>query len=151
MPWFQSRGSQNFAITLKKQLPLLQLISRGKSKKQKYYPKEYFWEKWTPFSFGFVGLKNFWVTSYTILQITLIRSVFRQVDPGIFYWGVQTLVQKGLLNFFVANYFSQRQSCVSQSVNVGCHWHRKYCFASRGKQILGGYPKTITLLNIPGI
>ena len=32
------------------------------------------------------------------------------MDPGIFYWGgfggVQTLVQKGLLNFFVANYFS---------------------------------------------
>lgn len=27
-------------------------------------------------------------------------------DPGIFNWGVQTLVQKGPLNFFVANYFS---------------------------------------------
>ena len=40
-------------------------------------------------------------------------------DLGIFYWwGVQTLVQKGLLDFFVANYFSQRRPRVSQSVNV---------------------------------
>ena len=31
---------------------------------------------------------------------------FSGADPGIFDWGVQTLVQKGLLIFFVANYFS---------------------------------------------
>ena len=28
-------------------------------------------------------------------------------NPGILDWGVQTLDQKGLLNFFVANYLSQ--------------------------------------------
>ena len=40
-------------------------------------------------------------------------------DLGIFYWwGVQTLVQKGLLDFFVANYFSQRRPGVSQSVSA---------------------------------
>ena len=41
--------------------------------------------------------------------------------------GVQTLVQKGLLNFFVANYFSEM----------------------RGNQIIGGYPKTIIIFYIP--
>ena len=41
------------------------------------------------------------------------------------------MVQKGLLNFFVANYFSQRRPRVSQPVNAGRHWRRKYCFASR--------------------
>ena len=47
------------------------------------------------------------------------RGVFAGADPGTFDWGVQTLVQKGLLNFFVANYFSQRRPPVSQSVNAG--------------------------------
>ena len=28
---------------------------------------------------------------------------------------------------------------VSQSVNAGHRWRRKYCFASRGEQIIGGY------------
>ena len=38
---------------------------------------------------------------------------------GIFFWWwSQTLVQTGLLDFFVANYFSQRRTRVSQSVNV---------------------------------
>ena len=59
----------------------------------------------------------------------------------------QSLVQKGLLNFFVANYFPQRRPHVSQSVNAGRHWHSSYRFASRGKQIIGRYPKTITFLN----
>ena len=45
----------------------------------------------------------------------------------------------------------QRQPLVSQSVNAGRHWRGKYCFARRGEQITGGYSKTITLLNIPGI
>ena len=45
----------------------------------------------------------------------------------------------------------QRQPLVSQSVNAGCHWCGKYCFARRGEQIIGGYSKTITFLNIPGI
>ena len=46
--------------------------------------------------------------------------------------GRDILVQKGLLF-------------------LGRCWRRKYCFASRGEQIIGGYPKTITFLNIPGI
>ena len=65
-------------------------------------------------------------------------------DPGIFDWGVQTLVQKVLLNVFVANYFSQRPPHVSQSVNAGRRWRGKDCFASRGEQFMGGYSKTIT-------
>ena len=38
---------------------------------------------------------------------------------GIFFWWwSKTLVQTRLLDFFVANYFSQRRTRVSQSVNV---------------------------------
>lgn len=33
-------------------------------------------------------------------------------------WGIQTLVQKGVLNFFVANYFSRRRPRVFLSVNA---------------------------------
>ena len=58
--------------------------------------------------------------------------------------GRQSLVQKVLLNFFVANYFSQRRPRVSQSVNASRRWRGKDCFASSGEQIKGGYPKTIT-------
>ena len=39
----------------------------------------------------------------------------------------------------------------SQSVNAGHRWRMKYCFASRGEQIIGGYPKTIPFFNIPRI
>jgi len=49
-------------------------------------------------------------------------------------------LQKGLLNSFVANYFSKRWPHISQSVSACCCWHGKYSFASRGKRILGGYP-----------
>ena len=65
--------------------------------------------------------------------------------------GVQTLVQKGLLKFFVANYFSQRRARASQSANAGRRLRGKYCLASRGEQIIGGYPKQLHFLNIPGI
>ena len=57
---------------------------------------------------------------------------------------VQTLVHKGPLNFFVANYFSHRRPRVSQAVNAGRRWRG-------GEQIIRGYPKTMTFLNIPGI
>ena len=62
------------------------------------------------------------------------------------FWlgGVQTLVQKVLLNVFVSNYFSQRTPHVSQSVNAGRRWRGRDCFASRGEQFIGGYSKTIT-------
>ena len=53
-------------------------------------------------------------------------------------WGRGSLVQKGLLNVFVANYFSQRRPRVSQPVNAGRHWRSEYCFASRSEQIIGG-------------
>ena len=39
--------------------------------------------------------------------------------------------------FFVANYLSQRRRRVS--LNAGRRWRGKYCFASRGEQIIGGY------------
>ena len=96
--------------------------------------------------------------------------------------GGQTLVRKGMLNFFVANYFHHprlhviipwpltvylnctpkvciivdqlrklRRPRVSQSVNAGHRWRGKYCFASRGEQIIGEYPKRNTFLNTPGI
>ena len=65
--------------------------------------------------------------------------------------GVQTLFQKGLLNFIVVNYFWQRRPRVSQSVNTGRRWRGKYCFASRGEQIIGGCSKTIAFYNISGI
>ena len=60
-------------------------------------------------------------------------------DPAIFCWvsggGVQTLVLKGLLNFFVASYFSPT---LPPPVVVA--------------QIIGGCPdKTIAFFNIPGI
>ena len=134
-----------------------------------------------------------------ILKDTIIQS---GADPDVLLTeggggGVQTLVQKRLLKFFVANYFfphtpshqsrlhviipwpltvylnSTRKGCTlgkfsscaiivdqlrkqrrprfSQSVNAGHHWRGKYCFASRGEQIIGGYRKIITFLNIPGI
>ena len=44
----------------------------------------------------------------------------------------------------------QRRPRVSQSVNAGRQWRGKYCFESRGEQIIGGYQKTITFLNILG-
>ena len=64
---------------------------------------------------------------------------------------VQIFVQKGLLKFFVANYFPptppppshqslrrQRRLRVSQSVKASCRRRGKYCFASRGEEITGG-------------
>ena len=63
-------------------------------------------------------------------------------DPGIFDWGAeQTLVLKGLLNCFVAYYLSQSQPQVSQTVKADRRWRGKYCFARRGKQIIGRVPK----------
>ena len=65
-------------------------------------------------------------------QLTASKATSPGADPGIFDWGIQTLVQKGL------------------SVNTGRRWRGKY-FASRGEQIIGGYQNTIKFLNIPGI
>ena len=54
-------------------------------------------------------------------QLAASKATSPGADPGSFDWWVQTLVQKGL------------------SVNTGCHWRGKYCFASRGEHITGGY------------
>ena len=64
--------------------------------------------------------------------------------------GVQTLVQKGSLNFFVAN-SSHRDGHDGQSVNGSRYWRGKYSFACRGEHMVRGYPKTMTFFNIPGI
>ena len=45
----------------------------------------------------------------------------------------------------------QRRPRFSPFLNTGRQWHGKYCFASRGEQIIGGYRRTITFLNIPEI
>ena len=51
--------------------------------------------------------------------------------------GVQTLVQKGLLNFFGTLLLRDDHLFLNL-------WLGKYCFVIRGEQIIGGYPKTIT-------
>ena len=43
---------------------------------------------------------------------------------------------------------SVRRLRVSQSGKVSRRWRGKYCFASRDEQIIGGYPKTITSLEL---
>ena len=35
-----------------------------------------------------------------------------------------------------------------QSVNAGHHWQWKYCFASRGEQIIGGYPENNYIFSV---
>ena len=71
----------------------------------------------------------------SIRSFKVLVSWWTRTDPGILDWGVQTLVQKGLLNFFLANYFSQRWPHVSQSLNAGRQWRGKYCMlCSRLKQ-----------------
>ena len=60
-------------------------------------------------------------------------------------------MQGRIQEFLIGVHFSQRQPRVSQSVNIGRRLRGKYCFASRGEQIIGGYPKTITFLDIPRI
>ena len=35
-----------------------------------------------------------------------------------------------------------------QSVNAGYHWQWKYCFASRGEQIVGGYPENNYIFSV---
>ena len=75
-------------------------------------------------------------------------------DPGTsFDWGSKLWFRKDCRTFFVANYnhFSQRRPLVSQSVNASHRWRGKYCFASRRKHIIEGYPKTITFFSNPGI
>ena len=35
-----------------------------------------------------------------------------------------------------------------QSVNAGHHWQWKYCFASIGEQIIGGYPENNYIFSV---
>ena len=67
-----------------------------------------------------------------------------RADPGIFVLRIQTLVE-----FFVANYHFQTETTMFlQSVNAGHHWQWKYCFASRGEQIIGGYPENNYIFSV---
>ena len=67
------------------------------------------------------------------------------------FGGIQTLVQKGLLNFFCGNLLLTGTTTCFLICDHPSPLGGKYCFASRGKQIIGGYPKTITFFDIPGI
>ena len=60
---------------------------------------------------------------------------FTGADPGTCGWGVQTLVQM-TVELFCDLLIKHRRPHVSQSVNTFRGWCRKYCFASRGKQIM---------------
>ena len=70
-------------------------------------------------------------------------NIFAGGDPGIFHWGrgeggkVQILVQKGLLNFFVANYFSPTPPPTS-------HWEGRddYVFLNLWKPVAIGAGNT---------
>ena len=57
--------------------------------------------------------------------------------------------RKGCIN--VDQLGKQRRPCVSQSVNAGRRWRGKYCFASRGEQIIGGYQKQLHILISPEV
>ena len=70
-----------------------------------------------------------------------------------FRLGVQTLAQKGLLKFFLGGgggnllltYLLTSFLICERSSPLG----RKFCFGSRGEQIIGGCPKTITFFYYP--
>ena len=80
------------------------------------------------------------------------RQLVTGADPGIFYWGGggANFGSGRTVEFFCDQLRKQRRPRVSLFVNASLHWCGKYCFASRGEQIIGGFPKTITFLNIPG-
>ena len=82
------------------------------------------------------------------------RQLVTGADPGIFYWegGWGPNFGSGrTVEFFCDLLRKQRRPRVSLFVNPSLRWCGKYCFASRGEQIIGRFPKTITFLNIPGI
>ena len=81
------------------------------------------------------------------------RQLVTGADPGIFYWGGggANFGSGRTVEFFCDQLRKQRRPRVSLFVNASLRWCGKYCFASRGEQIIGGFPKTITFLNIPGI
>ena len=84
----------------------------------------------------------------TLATALIVSSIieYARKTPWSFFW---SLAATGLS--VVDQLRKQRQPRVSQSVNTDRRWRRKYCFASRGEQIIRGYPKAITFLNIPGI
>ena len=76
-------------------------------------------------------------------------------DPGIFDWGEQNFGSERTVELFCGKlllpYTSHTTSHRSRlHVTIPCPL-TVYCFACRGEQIIGGYPKTITFLNIPEI
>ena len=66
------------------------------------------------------------------------------MDPGIFNWerGVGDGSERPVEVFCGKLLLTETTtSRVSQPVNAGRHWRRKYCFASRNEKIIGGYPR----------
>ena len=64
------------------------------------------------------------------------------VDPGTFDWGGSKLWFRKDCWTFLWQITSNRYDHFLWYVNRGRLWHWKYCFASRGEQIIQGYPKT---------
>ena len=75
-------------------------------------------------------------------------------DPGIFDWGEPNFGSERTVKLFCGKlllpYTSHTPSHRSR-LHVTIPWPLTVYFASRGEQIIGGYPKSITFLNIPGI
>ena len=72
-------------------------------------------------------------------------------DPGIFDWGEQNFGSERTVELFCGKLLLPYTSHRSR-LHVTIPWLvTVYCFACRGEQIIGGYPKPITFLNIPGI
>ena len=84
----------------------------------------------------------------------LYRWFCRGGSTGIFDWGSgggPNFGSERAVELFVANYFTPHPPHQSR-LHVIIPWPpAMYCVASRGKQIIGGYPKAITFLIIPGI
>ena len=66
-----------------------------------------------------------------------------------FRLGVQTLAQKGLLKFFWGNLLLTETSTCFLICECSSPLGRKFCFGSRGEQIIGGCPKTMTFFYYP--
>ena len=105
-----------------------------------------------------VDMKTHWQVQQHSKHLVegLYRWFCRGGSTGSFDWGSgggggQTLVRKGLLNFLwqiTSPHIPSHQS----RLHVIIPWPpAMYCVASRGKQIIGGYPKAIKFLIILGI
>jgi len=62
-----------------------------------------------------------------------------RADPGIFDWGDPNFGSERTVELFCGKLLPTGTTTFSQSVNADRHWRGKYCFASGGEQIIGGY------------